>query len=140
MIITAKIGPTFGAELAASVVPRDGVVWTANSVSTAPPFDDVADGPALEKLVAAHDPTAQALAPTIIPVLDLYRRMTDAEYAAMQQGVATQSPRVQGIFARADTFRSDAPEWPLLVIMARKLYGDTRAADLLNLPPFNGEA
>lgn len=138
MIVTGIYGPMLPAEMIAAGL--GDIVWstaTQAGIAASASDDQLA---AFQAVLKAHDPSKQPPTVTTIPVLDLYRRMTDAEYAAMQAGVAAQSPRVQGIFARADNFRSDAPEWSLLVTMARKLYGDTRAADLLNLPPFNGEA
>jgi hypothetical protein len=76
---------------------------------------------------------APAPAPVVVMLdkLTLFQRMTDAEYDAMSAGVAAQSRRVQDVFNRADTFRDDAPLWPLLKEMAVQLYGAARAAELM---------
>jgi hypothetical protein len=131
MIIPAKIGPTFGAELIAAGLVN-GIMWTADGVTIPDDFPDAARA-ALRGVIAAHDPS-RAAPDTDVVVIDaitIYRRMTDAEFNAMGAGVATQSARIQGIFNKAVTFRSDAPEWDLLNTMAVKLYGRERAAELL---------
>lgn len=69
--------------------------------------------------------------PTVIPKLELYRRMTDGEYAAMQQGVASQSKRIQDVFGMVENFREDDSLWPLLVSMGHQLFGEDRTAELL---------
>jgi hypothetical protein len=69
--------------------------------------------------------------PTVIPKLELYRRMTDEEYEQMQAGVATQSARIQDVFRMVENFREDDTLWPLLLSMGHELYGPDRTAELL---------
>lgn len=81
-----------------------------------------------------NEPTEEELAApsvVIIPKLELYRRMTDAEYEQIQQGVAQQSARIQDIFNRVENFRSDDSLWPTLVGMGHQLFGEERTAELL---------
>jgi hypothetical protein len=130
MKIDCKIGPSFPLELDAAGL-RDGIAYSENAVFVA---DDMPPD-ALDKLqsvIAAHDPTKPAPpAPIAIDKIEIWRRMTDAEHDAMIEGVATQSQRIQDIFNAVVTFRSNAPEWPLLQQMATQLYGSDRAAELL---------
>lgn len=78
-----------------------------------------------------EDAPAPQPVPTVVPKLELYRRMTDAEYEQMAVGVASQSKRIQDIFARVDNFREDDSLWPLLVSMGHQLFGQERTAELL---------
>jgi hypothetical protein len=81
------------------------------------------------ELVAFEVPTAPTI--TVIPKLELYRRMTDAEYEQMQAGVASQSARIQDVFRMVDNFRENDTLWPLLVSMGHQLFGEERTAELL---------
>jgi hypothetical protein len=130
--IAARIGPTFAADLAAASL-RDGIAWTSTGVMIPDDFDPALRAQ-LDAVIAAHDPSKPAPTVTVLAKVDLYRRLTDAEFDAMTAGVAAQSKRVQGIFDAAQNFRSDAPEWELLTRMAVQLYGETRTAELLTPP------
>lgn len=127
MMIEARLGPMFAAELAAAGL-GDGIGWDSTGVCV-----DEADPhlAALRAVIAAHDPDAVPVPVTVLAKVDLYRRLTDDEFDRMTVGVAAQSKRIQGIFDAAQNFRSDAPEWELLKRMAVQLYGPERAAELM---------
>ncbi|MEJ5899643.1 hypothetical protein [Ochrobactrum teleogrylli] len=69
---------------------------------------------------------------TIIPAVTLWERMTDEEAEQVNAAMATQPFRTRQIFLTASTFRSDHELWPLLKSMATGLFGEERAAELLN--------
>jgi hypothetical protein len=68
---------------------------------------------------------------TVVSSVDFYRRMTEAEADQVEDVIAQQSARDRRIFEKANTFRSDAPEWPTLVGLATQLFGAERAAEIL---------
>ncbi|MFH6786624.1 hypothetical protein [Methylobacterium sp. MA0201] len=78
------------------------------------------------------DPAAEAPSPvTVVAKVDFYRRCSDAEAVAIDAAFAAQPVRLRRIFDAAQTFRSDAEEWPLLVGAATQLFGAERAGELL---------
>lgn len=122
-------------------VDADGVViQSANTNMPDPSWIEVERAmfdlaiPHRTKLVDGELQTYEPMAlpmPTVIPKLELYRRMTDDEYDRMQQGVATQSARIQDVFKMVENFREGDTLWPLLVSMGHQLYGPDRTAELL---------
>jgi hypothetical protein len=58
-------------------------------------------------------------------------RMTDAEAALLENALANASPRTRLLWSSTDTYRSDTPLWPPIEAMAKHLYGDARAVELL---------
>ncbi|NIH74404.1 hypothetical protein FHV99_001611 [Ochrobactrum sp. P20RRXII] len=66
-----------------------------------------------------------------VPSVTLWERLTEAEAEQVNAAMATQPFRIRQIFLTANTFRSDHELWPLLVQMAKDLFGQTRAAELL---------
>lgn len=67
----------------------------------------------------------------VIYPTDLWRRMTDAEVAAVEGVMVAQPPRVQRIFNAATEYRSDDELWPLLAGIANSLFGSERAEEIL---------
>lgn len=67
----------------------------------------------------------------VIPSVNLWERLTEAEAEQVNAVMATQPFRTRQIFLTANTFRSDHELWPLLVQMATELFGEDRAAELL---------
>jgi hypothetical protein len=76
-----------------------------------------------------RDPGAAPV--VVVAKLDFYRRCSDPEAEAIDQAFAGQPTRMRRIFDAAQTFRSDAEEWPLLQGAAIQLFGEARAAELL---------
>lgn len=68
----------------------------------------------------------------VIPSVSLWERLTEAEAEQVNAVMATQPFRTRQIFLTANTFRSDHELWPLLQQMAIDLFGEARAAELLN--------
>jgi hypothetical protein len=130
MIVERATGPTFSDELIKAGV-ADGVMWTPTTISIVDGLPDETVN-AIMSVIEAHDPAKPVPTVAIVSVIEIYRRMTDDEFNRMAESVATQTPRIRGIFERAVTFRSDAPEWALLQHMAVGLYGPDRAAELLS--------
>lgn len=129
-----KAGPTFISELEAAgigdipVAVLNGYL-VIGGADTRPLTQD--ERATLDRVCAAHDPTRQITPTIVLSKVDLFRRMTDAECAMMTRSLAAQSERIQAIFNAAQSFRSDAPEWPLLQAMASQLFGVERAAQLM---------
>ncbi len=69
----------------------------------------------------------------VLPSVTLWERMTDDEAEQVNAAMATQPFRTRQIFLTANTFRSDHELWPLLVQMATDLFGEDRAAGLLQI-------
>lgn len=125
-----KIGPTFYSELVAAGVGDAPIVWNGDGVQFGADIDPDTRARVCA-VITAHNPARELPVVIVVPKIDLWRRMTDAEHVAMKQGVAGQSQRIQDIFNDCQTFRSDAAEWELLQAMATQLYGPQRAAELL---------
>lgn len=68
---------------------------------------------------------------TVLPAVTLWERMTEAEADQVAEAMTTQPFRTRKIFETAATFRSDHELWPLLEGMAKQLFGEARAAELL---------
>lgn len=67
----------------------------------------------------------------ILPAVTLWERLTEDEADQVNEAMAMQSVRTQRIFTTANTFRSDHELWPLLEQMAKELFGEGRATELL---------
>lgn len=121
----------FGLELsAAGIIGLDFTASSTGDVDLSRLTDE--QRAAVEAVIAAHDPDKPLPPPPVVVAkVDLYRKMSDAEFDAMTEEVAKQPVRMQGIFEAATNFRSNAPEWALLQQMATKLFGAARAAELL---------
>lgn len=70
---------------------------------------------------------------TVLPAVTLWERLTEDEADLVNEAMATQPVRTQRIFTTANTFRSDHELWPLLEQMATELFGENRAAELLEV-------
>jgi hypothetical protein len=67
----------------------------------------------------------------VIYPTDLWRRMTDAEVAAVEGVMGAQPSRIQRIFNAAIEYRSDDELWSLLAGIANSLFGSERAEEIL---------
>lgn len=74
---------------------------------------------------------AQPAPVVVLAKVDLFRRCTEDEAVAIMGALAEQGARLQQIFSAALSYRSDAPEWPILVQAAQALFGEARSAELL---------
>ncbi|MBA8838188.1 hypothetical protein [Ochrobactrum sp. RH2CCR150] len=109
--------------------PADAIEITADQ------YSDLIDNQGMRKWVNGEvvEYTPPAVDPvTIIPAVTLWERMTDVEAEQVNTAMATQPFRTRQIFLTANTFRSDHELWPLLKSMATGLFGEERAAELLN--------
>lgn len=63
--------------------------------------------------------------------VDLWSRLTNTEAEQVEAAMATQPIRIQNIFKAASSYRSDHELWPLLSQVARQLFGEPRANEIL---------
>ncbi|MDF1599736.1 hypothetical protein PZ895_08090 [Mesorhizobium sp. YIM 152430] len=68
---------------------------------------------------------------TVVFPADLWRRATDEEAEAIDQAMGAQPLRIRRIFQNAQSYQSDDELWPLLMGAAIQLFGEARAAVLL---------
>ncbi|WP_408913851.1 hypothetical protein [Brucella pseudogrignonensis] len=67
----------------------------------------------------------------VLPAVTLWERLIEGEADHVNEAMTTQPVRTQRIFTTANTFRSDRELWPLLEQMAKELFREERAAELL---------
>lgn len=112
-----------------SAIPAEAVEITRAQ------FSEFVDNQGLRKwkdgAVAVFDPPRPPDPPVVVYKVDFYRRLTDDEAVKVEDAIAQQSTRQRRIFESAQTFRSDAPEWSTLTQLAKDLFGEDRAKELL---------
>ena len=79
-----------------------------------------------------HTPISPDPVIVVVPAVTLWERMSEDEAVQVEAAMSTQPFRTRQIFMTAQTFRSDHELWPLLEAMAKELFGEQRAADLLS--------
>lgn len=76
-----------------------------------------------------RDPDAPKV--VVVAKIEFYRRCSEQEALAIDAAFAAQPLRLRRIYDAAQTFRTDAEEWTLLLGAATQLFGADRAAQLL---------
>ena len=106
------------------------VAWAAMTLAYGT-VDPVTGSPSIVSFIDRANPGPVLGAATAVAKIEFYRRCTDTEVGQIQALLADTGPKMTAIFDACVYFRSDAPEWQMLVDATTGLFGADRAKVLL---------